>query len=109
MEETHLSAVVISPKHAYIKWANSCNTDGFQYAPEYFKKEHSLVILIPLCDWEDEARMHITGLAKEIFKKMLTSWEADETRWPADLTSKTFWKWFDAQLVGRVMDSVYTK
>jgi hypothetical protein len=53
--------------------------------------------------------MHITGLAKEIFKKMLTSWEADETRWPADLTSKTFWKWFDAQLVGRVMDSVYTK
>ena len=97
------SAVVIKPRHPYIKWANACSPDGFVYSPDYFK-ECSIVILVPPCASDTEAKRRIDASWQSIFTEMLRYWNPDEMVWPEEITKKSFWWWFDAQFHPIVID-----
>lgn len=95
-----LSAIIIVPKNPYITWAQSC-ADNVQVNAQTFCSDPT-VWLIPDLDsfaTEQERQAFVEDAKLNIFPKLLSDWDPDESTWPTqNFTLELFDQWFDSKI-----------
>lgn len=95
-------AVVIRPKRPYIEWANSL--DGEVVFGEDDFREDCTALLIPVFEYNEDARSYVHENYEEIFEHELLSISVNPDDWPEDLTLALFLDWFTVEVHSIVMD-----
>jgi hypothetical protein len=95
-------AVVIRPKQAFFDWANDLEGD-VEFGDEDFR-EDCTTLLIPVFEYNEEARSYIHEHYEEIFEHELAAISTDPDEWPEDLTAAMFLDWFDVEVHSIVID-----
>lgn len=95
-------AVVIRPKSPYIEWANSLEGD-VEFSEDDFR-EDCTSLLIPVFEYNEEARSYIHENYGEIFEHELASISTNEEDWPEELSLELFLDWFDVEVYSIVID-----
>ena len=95
-------AVVIRPKEAFFDWANE--TDGAGDFNDDDFQEDCTTLLIPVFEYNEEARSYIHEHYEEIFEHELAAITTDTDEWPEDLSLEMFLDWFKIEVHSIVID-----
>lgn len=87
------SLIIVRPKQPFLDWATSLDNSGLD--PELEGNETAY--LIPEFDDEREAQRILQRMYEEVFQRMLSSWNTQESCWPKPRTLALFHEWFDIQ------------
>jgi hypothetical protein len=96
------AVAIISPKQAFVDWANGLPDDERVYTLDDFADDNT-TLLIP----DSESTQHATFIDKhwqEIFENELFAWCTNEDWWPEKITKEMFGEWFDVTLHSMVLD-----
>ncbi|WP_293761931.1 hypothetical protein [uncultured Aquitalea sp.] len=101
------AVAVVKPKQPFLDWLNAVpgNEDMVDLSLDSLRSDCT-VILLPEFNQPEEAVAHIDEIYEQLFKMEVASWFDDEAVWPADMSLKTFWEWFDVEIHSTVIDSV---
>lgn len=100
------SVAIIKPKQPFHDWLKSVPDQDMVDLSLDALRADCTAILLPEFDEPEEAVSHIDEIAEKLFRLELASWYEDDSLWPADLSLKAFWEWFDVEIHSTVLDSV---
>lgn len=95
-------AVVIRPNQPFIDWANDTEGD-IEFGDEDFR-EDCTTLLIPVFEYNEEARSYIHEHYEEIFEHELAAISTDPDEWPEELSLEMFLDWFKVEVHSIVID-----
>ena len=97
---------VIKPKKPFLEWLKSMpDNDMFEVSLDVLRSDCT-VLMLPEFDEPEQAIAYIDDISEQLFKVELATWYEDEKLWPADMSLKTFWEWFDVEVHSTVIDTV---
>lgn len=100
------SVAVIKPRQPFLDWLNAVPEQDMVDLTLESLRADCTVILLPEFLEPEEAVSHVDEMYEQLFKMELSSWYEDPALWPADLSLKAFWEWFDVEIHSTVLDSV---
>lgn len=102
------SAVVLRPTEAFLHWLNDKEKDNEQALVLNLAQIRSncTVLLLPEYDTPEEAIAYIDQHFTTLFQAELASWYPDSAEWPADMSLRTFWTFFEVEVHDMVIDLV---
>jgi hypothetical protein len=95
-------AVVIRPRQPFLDWANDLEGD-IEFGEEDFR-EDCTTLLIPVFEYNEEARSYVHERYEEIFEHELAAISTDPDEWPEEPSLAMFLDWFDVEIHSIVID-----
>lgn len=99
------SVAIIKPKEPFHQWLLAVPDNDADLTLESLRSDCTAILLPEFIDPE-EAVSYLDDHYEQFFKMELASWYEEPGLWPADLSLKAFWEWFDVEIHSTVMDSV---
>ena len=97
------TAVVVVPKQRYLDWLHAADPAASRISMGQIQQDPP-VYLLPECNNDAEAEVHLRKVCKEIFAHELDAWHRDSETWPRDLGFAEFRKRFDYSFHSVVID-----
>ena len=102
MNYLNRSAMIVTAKEPYARWANSLDDTGPRFVLDESKED--TVYLIPEFEEDSEKEKILAKYFADIFEYELWGWWTDETAWPDPITLELFKEWFDVRFYSDVVD-----
>lgn len=99
------SVAVIKPKEPFHQWLHAVPGNDVDLTLDSMRTDCTVILLPEFVDPE-EGVAYLDDIYEQLFKMELASWYEDPALWPADLSLKAFWEWFDVEIHSTVFDSV---
>lgn len=97
------TAVVLKPSNRFLEWLKSIDANLPDLTVEQLRTNCS-VFLVPEFDEPEKVVAYFDERYQQIFEAELSGWEEDKSKWPNDLSLKTFWEFFDVEIHDMVLD-----
>ncbi len=104
MQEIDRVAVIIRPCEPMLAWINHLPDPEFKDLILEDIYQDCTVLLLPLCEDEDELRHLLEKNYMNLFTNELAAWCEDESLWPSHLNFNLFKQWFDVEPHSLVID-----
>jgi hypothetical protein len=100
-EITNRSAIIVSPKHPFVEWANLYNESSNEDLNQRLEENH-----IYLIDWAYDEKIDqvISQCYFKIFEYVLSSWNSIKKEWPQNRSYELFREWFELRVSNDLFD-----
>jgi len=100
-EITNRSALLVTFKEPYKKWAKLYNEEPEEHLNDYLDEKHLYLVEYSFIE---ELPQVIETYYEKIFEAELKNWNSIKREWPKNRSLEVFLKWFKVTFCGEILD-----
>lgn len=97
------TAVVLKPTSNFLAWLKQADENMPDLTLEQIRANCS-VFLVPQFDEPEAVVSYFDERYQTIFEAEISGWDISRSQWPADMSLKAFWEYFEVEIHDMVLD-----
>ena len=97
------TAMVLKPTANFLAWLKQADENMPDLTLEQIRSNCS-VFLVPQFDEPEAVVSYFDERYQTIFEAEISGWDIPRSQWPADMSLKAFWEYFEVEIHDMVLD-----